>query len=263
MPRNSGLLLSLVFLTLLGGISCGGSSSPGGGTIGPFNVVGNWQATFTANGGGSTTQPGAISSSGLAAFFDSSGNIARMPTINGANTFSGNLTAYAVNPTFFPNGTIVVTDSAQGKVSSATSIAGTFTGNGTTSGSFTMAPYAPLGGPVVPVSGTLNGRIIGFVDTLQVTFLPDGSFTGTDFAGGGSNCNISGNVTQDGTNNVFNVTYNNASGACSPSTMTGLAFESKSDYFNVNGGVDASYLYVIMLTSTQASVRPSVYVIFQ
>jgi len=264
MPRNLLLLLSSVFLTLLGAItiSCA-SSGTGGGNGGPYNVVGNWQANFSANVGATARGNGAINSSGVAAFFDASGNIVQLPTVTGASSFSGSLTAYAVNPTLFPNGSAVVTDTAHGTVNSATSINGSFTGNGTPSGTFSVVPYAPLSGSVVPVLGTLNGKIIGFVDTEQLTFSSNGIFTGADFGPGGSVCNVNGTLTQEGTHNVFDVTYSNTSGSCMPDTDTGIAFESTTDYFNVNGGKDAVYLYVIMLTSTLPQVRPSVYVIYQ
>lgn len=255
---------ALISLTLLCAMmtSCGGSSG-GGGNVGPFNVVGNWQANFSANVGATASGHGAINSSGVAAFFDGSGNIVKLPTITGASSFSGNLTAYAVNPTLFPNGSPVVTDSAQGNVNSANSITGSFTGNGTASGTFSVTPDSPLSGSAVPITGVLNGKIIGFSDTLQLTFLSNGSFTGGDFAGPGSTCNVSGTLTQEGTNNVFDITYSGVSGACTQFTLTGIAFESKTDYFNVNGGVAATYVYAIMLTSTAANVRPSVIVLFQ
>jgi len=255
-------LLSFVFLTLLGAmtISCGSSGS-GSKDTGPFNVVGNWQANFSADVGATTTGYGAIDSSGLGAFFDTSGNIVQLPSITGAKSFSGNLTAYAVNGTFFPGGTVIVTDTAQGNVNSATSISGTFTGS--PSGSFSVAPFSPLGGSAVPLSGAFNGKIIGFADTLTFTFSLGGSFTGGDFAGPGSTCNLNGTLTQQGTNNVFDITYNSASGSCTPDTQTGIAFESKTDYFNVNGGASANYLHVILLTSTLTQVRPYVVVIYQ
>jgi hypothetical protein len=74
---------------------------------------------------------------------------------------------------------------------------------------------------------------------------------------------VSGTLVQEGTSNIFDVTYQTVSGSCSASTETGIAFESRTDYFNVNGGVDSSYLYVIMLTSTFAPMRPAVYVVYQ
>lgn len=233
------LLLSLAILISLGAITVSCSSSSGsGGSTGPFNVVGNWQANFSANVGATASGYGAIDSSGLGAFFDTSGNIVQLPTITGAKSFSGNLTAYAVNGTFFSGGTVMVTDAAQGTVNSATSIAGTFTGS--PSGSFTVAPFSPLSGSAVPLSGTVQGRITGFSDTLQLTFSPGGSFTGADFAGPGSTCNLIGMLTQQGTGNVYDVTYNSASGDCFLNGQTGIALESKTDYFNVNGGADST-----------------------
>jgi hypothetical protein len=262
MARSFILLLSLIFLAWLGAItiSCGSSSSSGGNT-GPVSVVGNWQATFSADVGATASGYGAIDSSGLGAFFDASGNIVQFPTITGAKSFSGNLTAYAVNGTFFAGGAVVLTDTAQGTVNSAASITGAFTGS--PSGDFTLASFSPLGGSVVPLSGTMQGKITGFADTLQLTFSSGGSFTGADFAGAGSTCNLIGTLTQQGMSNVFDVTYNSASGDCYLNSQTGIAFESNTDYFNVNGGADSTYLYMILLTSKLTQVRPSVVVIYQ
>jgi hypothetical protein len=262
MARSFVLLLSFVFLASLGAItiSCGSSSSSGG-SAGSFNVVGNWQATFSANVGATASGYGAIDSSGLGAFFDSSGNIVQFPTITGAKSFSGNLTAYAVNGTFFTGGAVMVTDTAQGTQNSATSITGSFTGS--SAGDFTVASFSPLSGSVVTLSGTMQGKITGFADTLQLTFSSGGTFTGADFAAPGSTCNLIGTLTQQGTSNVFDVTYNSASGDCFLNSQTGIAFESNTDYFDVNGGADSTYLYMILLTSKLTQVRPSVIVIYQ
>jgi hypothetical protein len=262
MARKLALLLSFAFLVLLGAITISCSSSSGsGGNTGPFNVVGNWVANFSASVGATELGYGAIDSSGLGAFFDTSGNIVQLPTITGAKSFSGNLTAYAVNGTFFPGGAVMVSDASQGTVNSATSITGTFTGS--PSGNFTAAPFSPLSGSAAPPSGTMQGKITGFADTLQFTFTSGGAFTGADFAGPGSTCNLIGTLTQQGTSNVFDVTYNSASGDCFLNGQTGIAFESATDYFNVNGGADSTYFYMILLTSKLTQVRPSVVIVYQ
>jgi hypothetical protein len=263
MARRLVLLLCLASLSLVGEItlSCGSSSGSGGGNKGPYNVAGNWQTSFSPAFGATTTSYGAITSSGLGAMFDTSGNIVQLPTITGANAFSGNLTAYAVNGTFFTGGTVILTNPAQGNVNSATSIAGSFAGS--PSGTFSAASFSPLSGSVVPVSGTLNGKITGFATTVLLTLASDGSFTGGEFSGPGSTCNVQGTLTQEGTRNLFDVTYNTVSGNCLADTQTGIAFESKTDYFNVNGGADSVYLYVILLTSTLPQVRPYVIIIYQ
>jgi hypothetical protein len=60
MARRLGLLLSLVSSSLLATLtlSCGSSSGPGGNT-GPYNVVGTWQADFSANIGATASGIGA------------------------------------------------------------------------------------------------------------------------------------------------------------------------------------------------------------
>jgi hypothetical protein len=260
--RNPAGLLSIAIFTLLGAIavSCGGSSNPGG-NGGPYIVAGDWRANFSPEIGNTVSAVGAINSAGLGALFDTSGNIVQLPIITGATSFSGNLITYALNGSPFAGGTYIITETAQGNVSSATSITGTFTGS--SAGSFSVSPFSPVSGSVVPVSGTMNGKITGFSDTLLLTFSSDGTFTGGDFAGPGSTCNVNGKLTQDGTNNVFDVTYNNASGSCFTDTQTGIAFESATDYFNVNGGADANYLYMVLLTSTLTQVRPYVIILYK
>jgi hypothetical protein len=261
MSRKLVWLFSSAVLALLCAItsSCGGSSSSGGGNGGPFDVKGNWQASFSPDFGNTGSASGVISSSGLGAFFDGSGDIVQLPTVTGASSFSGNLTTYAVNGTFFSGGGVTLTDTAQGSVNSASSITGSFTG--TPSGTFSLAPFSPSGGTVVPITGAMNGRITGFVDALTFNFSSNGSFTGVD--GSNPGCNVNGTLTQEGTSNVFDVTYNLGPGNCFSATLTGVAFESKTDYFNVNGGVDSTYLYMIMLTSTLQQIRPYVVIVYQ
>jgi hypothetical protein len=258
-PLSRLLLVSLGAIT----ISCGGSSSSGGNS-GPYNVTGNWQANFTAEVGATSSGHGAIDSSGLAAFFDNSGNIVKLPLITGAGSFSGNLTTYAVNGTFFSDGSPVDTGSAQGKVNSATSITGTFTSTTNPSGSFTVVPDSPLSGSVLALSGTMNGKVLGFVDALNFTFSADGSFTGVDSPNPqASGCNLAGTLKQEKSSNVFDITLSHVAGSCLTDNETGIAFESKTDYFNVNGGADGMYLYATILTSTLSSVNPYVLVIYQ
>lgn len=260
MSRKGFLLLPFVALTLLFAItSCGGSSSSGGGNGGPFDVTGNWQASFSPAFGATGSAFGLITSSGLGAFFDRSGNIVKLPTVTGAQSFAGNLTTYAVNGTFFSGGAVVLTDTAQGTVNSGSSIMGTFTG--TPSGTFSLAPFSPSGGSVVVPTGALNGKITGFSDVLTFNFASNGSFTGVD--GSNPGCSVNGTAAQEGTSNIFDVTYSQGPGNCAPATLTGVAFESTTDYFNVNGGADSTYLYMIMLTSTLPQIRPYVVIVYQ
>lgn len=266
MFRVLDFVLSFALLTSLCAITtgCGGSSGSGGGNGGPLNVVGDWQVNFSPNIGATGSAHGAINSSGLSAFFDDSGNIVKLPTITGASSFSGSLTAYAVNGSVFPDGSTVVTDTAQGNVNSTTSITGTFSGGGNPSGTFSAGPFSPLSGSTVAISGAMNGKITGFIDTLNLTFSPNGSFTGVDFPNPQvPGCDVNGTLTQEGTSNVFDIAYNLGPGNCTAVSLTGIAFESKTDYFNVNGGADATYLYAIMLTSTEMSVHPYVVIIYQ
>lgn len=244
-------------------LSCGSSNSTTK-NQGPYNVVGDWQVGFSAVVGVSTSGYGAIDSAGVAAFFDNSGNMYQLPTITGSSSFSGNLNAYAVNAYPFTGGVYVITDPAQGTVTSASAIGGTFT-TSSGSGTFSVSPFSPITGSYAPLSGAYNAKYLGFSDVVDFTFGANGSFTGTDAPNiQASGCGFNGTLTQQGSNNVFDISYTTiASNSCIASTNTGIAFQSKSDYFNVNGGADASYFYAIMLTSTLQNSRPYVVVIYQ
>jgi len=255
-PEVLASFVCLIGLALM--ISCGGSGS-GGGKGGPQNVVGNWTANFSPGLGNTTNLYGAIDSSGLAAFFDTSGNIVQMPSITGTKTFSGNLNAYAVNGSFFSGGAVQLTDAAQGTVNGV-AITGTYTAN--PSGTFSLAPFSPFGGSPATLSGTLNGNDIGFSDTVSLTF-SNGNFTGVDDANPTTACAVNGTLRQQGTSNVFDITYNLGPGSCSAVALTGIAFESDQDYFNVNGGAVTTYLYLILVTSNSTQVRPGVVVVHQ
>jgi hypothetical protein len=261
MSRTFVLSVSFALLAVLGAtiINCGGSSSSGGGNGGgSFDVVGDWQLVFSSNVGDTAFAFGAINASGLGAFLDFSGNVVTLPKVTGAKAFSGNLTAYAVNPNFFSNGTPVETDPALGNVNSATSITGTFTSSTNPAGTFTAGPYFAIPGAPVALSGTMNGKELGFVNSLLLTFNSNGTFSGGDNFG----CGLGGTIAQEKSSDVFDVTFSNVSGACTTDTRTGIAFESKTDFYNVNGGADATYFYMILLTSQLPNVRPGVIVIY-
>jgi len=254
MLRKLVLLVSALSLALIGvaTINCGSTSNS---TIkpctgGPFNVVGDWNGTFTGSNG-TTTAVGAIDSSGLAAFFDSTGDTALLPAITGTCSFSGTETLYAS----FLNGGTTLTGTAQGNVNSTSSITGTETVNNA-SGTFTLASSAPLSVAPTAFSGPgWIGQVGGGGDLLSLTFTPTGTgvgmtFTGIDIT---TNCTVSGAFTQQGTSNVFDIAYNiAASGTCTASTFKGIGFESSTDYFTVNGNQAGTYLYADIQTSSGA-----------
>lgn len=253
---------TLVFLATFV-VSCGSSNSGGGGKQGPYDVVGNWQVQFSTVVGASNYGFGAIDSGGVAAFFDSSGNIFQLPAISGVSSFSGNLNAYAVNGSPFSGGVYSITDPAQGTVTSSTAVGGTFSTSGS-SGTFTVSPYSPVTGSLVPLSGAYQAKYLGFSDVVSFNFGSNGAFTGTDAANiQASGCGFSGTITQQGSSNVFDISYSTIAGnGCVANTVTGIAFQSNRDYFDVDNGADASYFYAIILTSTVQSVRPYVVVIY-
>ena len=258
---------SVITLTLIAclTIGCGSSGSGGGGqTQGPYNVVGNWQVTFSSAVGASSSGLGAIDSAGVAAFFDNSGDIFQLPTITRASSFSGNLNAYAVNGDPFAGGVYIITDPAQGTVTSASSISGTFTASGS-SGTFSLTPFSPLTGGGAAPSGAYNAKLLGFSDVVSFNFGSSGAFSGSDSPNlQAPGCGFNGTLNQQGSSNVFDISYTTmASNSCIAYTVTGTAFQSKNDYFNVNNGADASYYYAMILTSSVQNVRPYVIVIYQ
>jgi len=228
--------------------NCGSSSKSnngGGGTGGgPYDVVGDWQITVSGNGG-STTGYGVINSSGLALFFDSLGESLELPTITGASSFSGTITVTE------PGG-LSSSASAQGNVSSATSLSGTVSGNG--SGTFSASSYSPVTS-VKALSGSLLGESEGISILAELTFTSSGSNSSMSFTGtSGITCLVSGTFTQEGgtvsTLNVFDVSMTFSGTNCptpTTSAITGLGFESSSDYFGFNFSNPATYLYADML----------------
>lgn len=257
MLRSFVLLSSLVFLAILsaGIISC--SSSSGGATActgGPYNVVGDW----TLSSGGASG-PGVINSSGLAVFFETSatvptpGNTVVMPTISGACSFSGTATSY--NTPLSGGGTTTTT--ATGNVTSDTSISGTVS-NGT---AFTLTPNSALSGSPTALSGSMLGEIEGWTGTnlWQLSFSPAGTGKGMSFSGSDSSqgCTVSGTFSQEGggssTLNVFDVSITYFGTGCpTTGTVTGLGFESNTDYFDMNASAPGTYLYAA--SSSSASV---------
>ena len=238
-------------------ISCGSSNSSNNNhacTGGPYNVVGDWQISVSANGA-STSGYGAIDSNGLALFFDNSvtngsGETLAPPTITGNCSFSGNTTIYAepgepVSPTS-------VTVATQGNVTSNSSISGTL--SGTTTGSFTATPFSPLTGTPAALTdltfGTMEGAFPAGGISLLVTFTASGSDASMSFTGTGAACTVNGTFTQVSTSNVFDVSMTYSGASCPVTgTMTGLGFESSSDYFGFNGNGTGTYLYADMLYS--------------
>lgn len=271
MSRKLVLLSAFVSLVLIAvlTISCGGSSNSNlqqGCSGGPYNVVGDWQITISDNGGGSASGYGAIDASGLALFFDNSqatastGDTVQLPKITGACSYSGNLIAYAEPGG--PSSGSMITDTAQGNVTSATAIKGTFTGSGSNpSGTFTLTPLTALTGSPSAISGpktlSVQGALNGQPVLLPLTsFSPTGtnasmSFTSTVVA----LCGATGTFTQVNTANVFDVSITLSGTGCGlTGTFTGIGFESSTDYFKMNASSPDTYLYADILDSTNTFV---------
>jgi len=259
MMRKFFLPCSFVVLVFMCAMltNCGSSSGSGGGGTGggPYNVAGNWQVNVNVSGQ-SVPFVGVINAQGQALLFGDAvpglPDIAyvrdtwQLPTITGASSFSGTTSLYAEMGTLLPDGSTVDTVSMQGTVNSATSITGK-----NSNGTFTLTAFSPLTGSVTAFSGLTSGYIN--TNGFDLTFTPAGSGQSMSFTGSNSlNCQLSGTFTQDGTNNVFNVSMTLTGGVACPITgsMTGLGFESNSDYFDINEFRPGTYLYADMLGST-------------
>jgi len=246
------LLVPLVAtgLICLVAINCGGSGNSGGSSGGgPYDVVGNWTITLNYSTGGSSVGYGTIDSSGRALFFGTTlagdyGQTLELPTITGASSFSGDMTSYAELGT----GGGQVTVSCQGKVNSAASITGTFSGG--SSGTFSLSPYAPLSGAATAFTDIRAGYIVSTgMNLYYFTFSKSGTHQSMSFTASNPwSCAFSGTFTQKGTENVFDVSITFTGSACpDDGTVSGLGFESNSDYFNLNGSGQGTYLYADLL----------------
>ena len=234
-------------------IGCGGSSSSSiKNCTATYDVVGDWNITLNGTAG----DGGVINTSGLALFFDSFGDVLAFPSLTGACSFSGTATLYASTLGGGGSGTTSVT----GNVNSAVSISGTYS---TSSGSaqFSVGPLTPLTGSVSALSQSMLAEIRSDpnADIWQLSVAPSGTQAGMTFSGPNTSntCTITGTFTQEGTStanlNVFDVSITFSGTGCPNSgTLTGLGFESSSDYFSMNGNAAGTYLYAI--SSSTATV---------
>jgi hypothetical protein len=236
MLRKAALLLCFACLILLVFlmVACGGSSTST--ACGPYNVVGDWNLTLN----GSSGVAGVISASGLAAFFNSSGEVVVMPTITGVCSFSGTSSLYSST-----NG--LTTSTVTGNVSSATSLGGTYT-SGSSSGAFTAAAITPLTGAITVPSNVMFME--DYDNNSGVSIIPL-IFSGTPgnmtfISNNVTDCAASGTFTEENGKNVFDVSMTFSGIRCPVSgAFTGVGFESSSDYFNFNLGAAGTYLYVV------------------
>lgn len=263
MTRKFALFLSFGCLILLGllMIGCGGSCT------GRYNVVGNWDINV-GNDSPNLSNPGVISSSGLAVFESVSArysiggveqlvpDVMVMPSITGACSFSGTGTDYGFD------GPSSVAFSMSGKVKSTTSIGGTIETSPTSIGGavqtngYSMGPISPLSGSVAILPNSMSGEIEGpATDSLTLTFSSTGENNNSSMTVSGSDtggCTVSGTLNQEGSSNVFDVSIAISGSKCPLSTLSGLGFESNWDVFDLNPpGVPGAYMYVISSSSDE------------
>jgi hypothetical protein len=251
MARTYLFWISLVFLTALAAftLACGGSSStpPPTACTGTFNVVGDWEGSLVTTGGTDDVL-GVINSSGQAVVFDDLADIAVLPAISGACSFSGALAAYASVESGAEGS---ATGTAQGNVTSDSAINGSESINGS-NGTFTLQSYSPITA-VTAVSGLTVGAVEGqTVDDLNLTLSGTSSsisFTGND----GDDCAFNGTFTEETTTNVYDVTFDVSGGTCNASNLTGVGFEATSDLLGLYNGENppqGTYLYAIVTSSS-------------
>lgn len=268
MSREIWLSFSAVWLVAgcVIAIACGGSKINSSCNGGPYNVVGDWQITVSQSNGTSVSGFGAIDSTGQALFFDNSltngtGDTLEMPTITGTCSFAGNITDFEQPGGPFSGQSVV--DTANGNVTSATAITGTFSGNGS-SGTFSASTFSPLTGTVGTVIGPKTGEVQGTINNqavlLPLTFSATGTGDSMSFSGSVSqNCTLTGTFNQVGSGNVFDVsmTFTSSSGTSGcpiNGPFNGIGFESNSDYFGLHGNGTDTYLYADILASSNTFV---------
>jgi len=255
MIRHCALFLSLVSMVLFASliISCGGSSHSGPTPCtGAFNVVGDWQGSVTS-GGTSVDFLGTIDTAGNAVFFDPAADIVTVSPLTGACSFSSTETVYE---SIADGGPATGSGTASGNVTSDTALSGSESISGGNSGTFSFSSYSPLTGSVTALSGLVSAVAQGQIsDSLILTLGGTSSsitFTGTEAANG---CTVSGTFTEEGTNNVFDVTYNySGTNPVCTGSLTGSGFESNSDLFTLNNNGSGTYLYAVITSSSGSFV---------
>jgi hypothetical protein len=228
-------------------VGCGSSNSSTTSCTGSYTVVGDWQGTL-GSGSDQVSLVGVINSSGDAAFFDNIADIAVLPTISGACSFSGTATLYS--STEDPGGVDTASGSVSGNVTSDSALNGSGTINGT-SFPFSLASYSPLSS-VTALSGETFGYAIGQPETDDMSLTLSGTSNSITFAGTDAfGCSISGTFTEESTNNVYDVTYDvgNTDSCTGPGNLTGIGFESSTDLLDVDENGSGTYAYAIITSS--------------
>jgi hypothetical protein len=133
-------------------------------------------------------------------------------------------------------------------VTSDTSITGSDVSTGNPTTDFTFSSYSPIS-TITAVTGTVGAVAEGQLSDSFIFDLGGTSssitFSGTD----ATNCTITGTATQEGTNNVYDVTFDVAGTGCSAANLVGLGFESSTDLLT-GGTAIGTYLYVIVTNYT-------------
>jgi hypothetical protein len=249
MLRKSAVFFSFLCIAATGAfMSCGGGSSHFGPTpcTGSFNVVGDWKGSVT-EGGNAVDLFGTIDSTGNAVFFDGAADVVTVSPLTGACSFSSTLTAYI---SVADGGPQTESGTATGNVTSATSLNGSESVIGGTNGTFTFSSYSPLGtGSVTALSGSVTAEVEGEVATDFLNLTLAGTVGNISYTGTDGICTFSGAFSQEGTNDIYDVTFNVAgSGSGCSGNFTGVGFESDSDLLGFSSAT-GTYLYAVITSN--------------
>lgn len=249
-------LLRLLVLMLFGCLgACGGGDNGAIGTATPgtgakaAQVQGVWSGSLTIAGSSTSSIIFAVvTQGGDAFFFDQNGVLYVLPPVTGATTLTGDLTAFAPMGVVFGNGQSMQTFSVTAAVS-ASSIDGSFSGNGET-GNFTLMPANPFNGNPSIVGGNWQGFEVGSGSAVDLTVQPGGVFVGNDADG----CNLDGSLKQlQSGQDLFTVTLTSNGSNC-PGRLNGLAFQSATDIADLFGGDQGIYYYIVVSNASGAFV---------
>lgn len=240
MKRSLAIFAAFAALMLA---SCGGGSPAPSGGSGPqqneaVTVNGAFGGTYTVQGAGSLNVLGAISQSGFGFFADSHGFLYVLPSLSTSGGLSGTLNGYSPPGGTFPNSSPTAQFSVTGSAdASGTSITGTFSSSGE-SGTFSLSPLTMLKPSLAGMAGTYSGFYIGSgLASVNLTIASDGTVTGSD----GTGCTIAGKITA-ASGGIFTFAANSGTGVDCAGQLTGIAFESGSDF--AAGASSGTYLYV-------------------
>ncbi len=192
------------------------------------SVQGNWSGTYTAAGASNAIPVSAlVQQDGPAYLFDTTGVVYRLPSFTGSEKLSGSVTAFPAMGYRFADGTSSKHLEMSGTASDeqiAVSLEGGDTPQEGRSGQASLLPFASYFGEPSVLGGQWMGYYLSPTPvSLDLTVLPDGSFSGDDAYG----CHLQGQLAELGEHqSLFAVTIQStgSSPTCG-GMLKGLAHE--------------------------------------